>query len=408
MHFNEILIQTVKKGASDLHLKHGVKPVIRKNGELELLDKSLERLTGDEIKAMAHSIMTSEQRHHFEKHHEVDMGYGVNGLGRFRVNIFLQRGTCRMVVRPISADVPSFNQLHLPKQMEAIANYERGLILITGVTGSGKTTTMASLIDYINQTKKKHIITIEDPIEYLISDRKSLVSQRELGADTLSFASAIRAALRQDPDVILLGEIRDRETMDIALLAAETGHLVISTLHTADARETINRVLVYYEPHEQMQIRVQLSSVIRAVISQRLAKRKDDQGQIPAVEIMSNTPRVREMILDPLKTHSILDAIEEGHDSYGTQSFDQSLMDLLTKNLIEYSEALQLSTNPDNFALRVKGVMGSNKKWDSFDASEKSNFFTEVPRLELETLYRPASIPPPPPSEQEKEKKKKK
>jgi twitching motility protein PilT len=269
---------------------------------------------------------------------------------------------------------------------------------------------MASLIDYINQTKKKHIITIEDPIEYLISDRKSLVSQRELGADTLSFASAIRAALRQNPDVILLGEIRDRETMDIALLAAETGHLVISTLHTADARETINRILVYYEPHEQMQIRVQLSGVIRAVISQRLAKRKDDQGQIPAVEIMSNTPRVREMILDPLKTHSILEAIEEGHDSYGTQSFDQSLMDLLTKEMIDYAEALQLSSNPDNFALRVKGIMGSNKKWESFEQGEKTNFFNELPRLELETLYRPPTPPPPPPPpiEAEREKKKKK
>lgn len=316
-----------------------------------------------------------------------------------------------MVVRPISTDVPSFNQLHLPKQLEAIANYERGLILITGVTGSGKTTTMASLIDYINQTKKKHIITIEDPIEYLISDRKSLVSQRELGADTLSFASAIRAALRQDPDVILLGEIRDRETMNIALLAAETGHLVVSTLHTADARETINRVLVYYEPHEQMQVRIQLSSVIRAIISQRLAKRKDDQGQIPAVEIMANTPRVREMILDPIKTHSILDAIEEGNGTYGTQSFDQSLMELLSQQLIDYSEALQLSTNPDNFALKVRGVMGANQNMspEKSTAGENTNFFNELPRLELETLYRPSTpLPPIPSIGPDREKKKKK
>lgn len=407
MHFNDILIETVKRGASDLHLKHGVKPVIRRNGELELLNKNYERLTGEDIRQMALSIMSADQRKHFESNHEVDMGYGVSGLGRFRVNIFMQRGTYRMVVRPIAVEVPSLNELHLPKQLEVIAGYERGLVLVTGVTGSGKTTTMASMIDYINQTKKKHIITIEDPIEYLIADRKSLVSQRELGADTKTFANAIRAALRQDPDVILLGEIRDRETMDIALLAAETGHLVISTLHTADARETINRVLVYYEPHEQLQIRVHLASLLRAVVSQRLAKRKDGAGQIPAVEIMTNTPRVREMILDPLKTSAILDAIEEGHTQYGTQSFDQSLMNLLSQDLIDFPEALQLSTNPDNFALRVRGIMGSKSNWEGFDKMEKSSFFAEVPRLELETLYRPpGSTLPPIPTEQDLKKKK--
>jgi twitching motility protein PilT len=396
MHLNEILIQIVQKGASDLHLKHGIKPVIRRHGELEVLDKNIDRLTGEKIKEMAYAIMSPEQRAYFEKNHEVDMGYGVAGLGRFRVNVFQQRGTLRMVVRSIPMEVPSLNQLGLPKIMESIANFERGLLLVTGVTGSGKSTTMASLIDYINQTKRKHIITIEDPIEYIISDRKSIISQRELGSDTLTFSSAIRSAMRQDPDVILLGEIRDRETMDIALLAAETGHLVISTLHTADARETLNRILVYYEPHEQLQMRVQLASVMRAVVSQRLAKRKDNNGVIPAVEVMLNTTRIREMMLSPEKTNRILDAIEEGHVSYGMQSFDQSLMQLLTDGIIDYAEALQLSTNPDDFALRAKGVVGSDPKWAGFDKEKNKGkqddaFWKELPRLELETLYRPSN-----------------
>lgn len=394
MHLNEILTQLVQKGASDLHLKHGIRPIIRLHGELDMLDKNMERLTGDVIKDMAYAIMSPEQKQQFEKYHEVDMGYGVSGLGRFRVNVFKQRGSVRMVIRSIPMQVPSFNHLQLPKVTENIANLERGLVLVTGVTGSGKSTTMASIVDYINNTKRKHVITIEDPIEYIIADRKSIISQRELGSDTISFASAIRSALRQDPDVILIGEIRDRESMDIALLAAETGHLVISTLHTADARETINRILVYYEPHEQLQMRVQIASVLRAVISQRLARRKDGQGVIPAVEVMLNTARIREMILDPQKTSHILDAIEEGHTSFGMQSFDQSLMQLLTEAKITYAEALQLSSNPDDFSLRTKGVVGSDRKWNQFDKSgEEKNYWNETPRLELDTLYRgPKSI----------------
>lgn len=393
MQLNEILFETVKKGASDVHLKHGVRPVIRHHGELEVLSKEMERLTGDKIREMAYSIMSKEQREIFEKFHEVDMGYGVSGLGRFRVNIFKQRGTMRMVIRPIPMEVPSFNQLHLPKILEVIAGYERGLVLVTGVTGSGKSTTMASIIDYINSTKRKHIITIEDPIEYIIADKKSIVSQRELGADTTGFKAALRAALRQDPDVILVGEIRDKETMDVALLAAETGHLVISTLHTADARETINRILVYYEPHEQFQVRVQMSTVLRAVISQRLATKKDGQGVIPAMEIMLNTNRIRDMIMNPEKTREITEAIEDGHVTYGMQSFDQSLMNLLTDGLIDYAEALQLSSNPDDFALRAKGVVsGDGVRFNNFDKSGKpmegKTFWTELPRIELETVLK--------------------
>lgn len=390
MELNDILIQTIQRGASDVHLKHGIRPIIRRHGELEVLSKEAERMTGEKIESMAHSIMSPQQREIFNRTHEMDMGYGVAGLGRFRVNIFKQRGTVRIVIRSIPVEVPSFNQLNLPPKIEQISNYERGLILVTGVTGSGKSTTMAAIVDYINKTRSRHIITIEDPIEYIISDRKSIISQRELGGDTLSFKAALRAALRQDPDVILIGEIRDRETMDIALLAAETGHLVISTLHTADARETINRILVYYEPHEQIQIRVQLATVLRGVISQRLASRKDAQGVVPAVEIMLNTARIRDMILDAQKTSEILSAIEDGHMSYGMQSFDQSLMQLLTEDVIDYAEALQLSSYPEDFALRVKGVVsGDGARWENFDkakTSENKTYWTELPRLELETL----------------------
>ncbi len=392
MELNEILIQTIKRGASDVHLKHGIRPLIRRMGELEVLSPDAERMTGDKLLAMANSIMSPQQREIFERTHELDMGYGVSGLGRFRINIFKQRGTVRIVIRSIAMEVPSFNQLQLPKVVEKISNYERGLVLVTGVTGCGKTTTMASMIDYINQTRRKHIITIEDPIEYIIADKKSMISQRELGSDTLSFKSALRSALRQDPDVILIGEIRDKETMDIALLAAETGHLVISTLHTADARETINRILVYYEPHEQIQVRVQLATVLRAVIAQRLATLSNGNGVIPAVEILLNTTRVRDMILDPQKTVDILSAIEEGHIGYGMQSFDQSLMQLLTNGDIDYAEALQLSSHAEDFALRAKGIIsGDGARWDNFDKPkgvDGKDYWKTLPRLELETIIK--------------------
>ena len=261
--------------------------------------------------------------------------------------------------------MPNLDELGLPPIVKKITEFERGLILVTGITGSGKSSTLAAMIDQINQTQNAHILTIEDPIEFLIRDRKSIVSQRELGLDTSSFSSALRAAMRQDPDVILIGEMRDKETIEIALTAAETGHLVLSTLHTLDARETINRILGVFEPHQQDQIRRQLAGVLKAVISQRLARRKDKTGFVPAVEIMTSTQRVKEAIEDSAKTKELETIIDESKESTGMQTFDQSIMDLLSQDLIDYDEAIRLSTNPEDFQLKFSGVESGGQQFSS-------------------------------------------
>jgi twitching motility protein PilT len=256
----------------------------------------------------------------------------------------------------------------LPKVLEKVAGEQRGLVLVTGTTGSGKSTTLAAMIDHINTTETCHIMTIEDPIEFLIRDKRSIVNQREVGVDTMSFGQALKSALRQDPDVILVGEMRDLETIETALTAAETGHLVMSTLHTLDATETINRIISAFPPYQQKQVRLQLGSVLKAVVSQRLVPRADGKGRVPAVEILLATARVRELIEDKDRTKEIPDAIAQGHVSYGMQTFDQSLMALLRASLITYEEALRQATNPDDFALRVSGISGtSDSKWDSFE-----------------------------------------
>jgi len=389
MELNQILSEAIARGASDIHLKHGVMPVIRIHGRLTAISKDAPRLSGDEIAKMAQQIMTPEMRERFAKTHEVDMGYGVAGVGRFRVNIFQQRGSVGMVIRTISFKIKNFGELKLPKVLEQICTYERGLVLVTGVTGSGKSTTLASMIDYINGTRTSHILTIEDPIEYLIRDRKSIVNQRELGLDTASFGQALKAALRQDPDVILIGEMRDRETIDTSLLAAETGHLVFSTLHTADTTETINRILGAFEPHQQPLIRLQLAANLKAVVSQRLISRADGKGVVPAVEIMVVNTRIREMISDSRKTMDIPLAIEEG-ETYGMQSFDQSLMSLVSQGFITQKEALQAATNPHDFALRSKGVTSMDgKRWAGYDKT-KATGGTPMPedtfKIELHTM----------------------
>lgn len=369
-----LLKMAMQKGASDLHLKAGILPIVRIHGQLRPLSSKLPILTGEQIEQMAYSVMDQKHKEEFETYKEVDIGFGVSGVGRFRVNAFRQRGTIRMVVRNIPHQVPNFNDLELPPIVETIANYERGLVLVTGITGSGKSTTLAAMIDYINRNKNKHILTLEDPIEYLIRDRKSIITQRELGTDSSSFARSLRAALRQDPDVIFIGEMRDRETVEIALLAAETGHLVLSTLHTLDAKETINRILASFEPHQQMQIRLQLAATLKAVVSQRLAKRLDGNGFIPATEVMISTARVKEMITDPNKTDSLPSAIEEGRVTVGMQSFDQALMDLISNQKVSYEEALTLCSNPEDFAIRYSGVTRvESKKW-----AENSNIVHRV------------------------------
>jgi twitching motility protein PilT len=298
----------------------------------------------------------------------------VPGLGRFRVNVFQQRGTLGVVLRVIPFKIQTIDQLMLPKVLEKIAGEERGLVLVTGTTGSGKSTSLAAMIDHINANETCHIMTIEDPIEFLIRDKRSVVNQREVGVDTMSFAQALKSALRQDPDVILVGEMRDLETIETALTAAETGHLVMSTLHTLDATETINRVISVFPPYQQKQVRMQLGAVLRAVISQRLVPKADARGRVAAVEILIATTRVRELVEDKDRTKEIPDAIAQGHLTYGMQTFDQSLMGLLKQSIISYDEALRQATNRDDFALRVSGISAtSDSKWDDFEGKSHSS-----------------------------------
>jgi twitching motility protein PilT len=367
MELNEILQVALRANASDIHLKAGLPPMFRVDGALVPL-KDARRLPPEEIGRMAYGIMNEYQKEKFKQTNEVDLAYGVPGLGRFRVNVFQQRGTIGVVLRVIPFKIQSIEQLMLPKVLEKVAGEQRGLVLVTGTTGSGKSTTLAAMIDHINATETCHIMTIEDPIEFLIRDKRSIVNQREVGVDTMSFGQALKSALRQDPDVILVGEMRDLETIETALTAAETGHLVMSTLHTLDATETVNRIISAFPPYQQKQVRLQLSTVLKAVISQRLVPRADGKGRVPAIEVLLATGRVRELVEDKDRTKEIPEAIAQGHVSYGMQTFDQSLMALLKGGVISYEEALRQATNPDDFALRVSGISGtSDSKWDSFE-----------------------------------------
>ncbi len=370
MELNEILQVALRANASDIHLKAGLPPMFRVDGALVPL-KDARRLPPEEIARMGLGIMNEYQKEKFKQTNEVDLAYGVPGLGRFRVNVFQQRGTLGVVLRVIPFKILSIEQLMLPKVLEKIAGEQRGLVLVTGTTGSGKSTTLAAMIDHINGTETCHIMTIEDPIEFLVRDKRSIVNQREVGVDTMSFGQALKSALRQDPDVILVGEMRDLETIETALTAAETGHLVMSTLHTLDATETINRIISAFPPYQQKQVRLQLGSVLKAVISQRLVPRADGKGRVPAIEVLLATARVRELIEDKDRTKEVADAIAQGHVAYGMQTFDQSLMGLLKSGLISYEEALRQATNADDFALRVSGVSGtSDSKWDSFEKAQ--------------------------------------
>jgi len=370
MDLNEILTIAVKAKGSDIHLKAGLPPVVRIDGKLRPVPNA-PRLAPEAVIEMAQGIMNARQRKIFEENYEVDLAYGLPGIGRFRVSVYSQRGTVAMVFRIIAVGIPSLDSLNLPEALKKLALEERGLILVTGTTGCGKSTTLAAMIDYINETRTCNVITVEDPVEYLHRDKKSIVSQREVGFDTLTFGSALKGALRQDPDVILVGEMRDLETIETALTAAETGHLVMSTLHTLDASETVNRIISVFPPYHQRQVRMQLSGVIKGVVSQRLVPRADGKGRVPAVEVMLGTARIRECIDDREKTKQIPEAIAQGFVSYGMQTFDQSLMYLYTHNLITYEEALRQSSNPDDFALKVSGISStSDTSWDQFVQQE--------------------------------------
>ncbi|MHB8484126.1 MAG: type IV pilus twitching motility protein PilT [Candidatus Acidiferrales bacterium] len=355
---DDLLRRAVENKASDLHLKVGNHPYLRVDGILQPI-ADVPRITPEEMLSMAFSMMTNRQKQKFKETAELDMAYGVAGLGRFRVNVFQQRGNVGMVLRVIPTKIRTIEELNLPPVIDKICEEQRGLVLVTGTTGSGKSTSLAAMIDRINSIRPEHIITIEDPIEYLHRDKKGFINQREVEVDTSTFSTALRAALRQDPDVILVGEMRDLETISTALLAAETGHLVFSTLHTLDATETIQRIIAVFPPPEQKQIRLQLASTLKAVVSQRLVRKSDGVGRVPAVEVLISTGYIRDCIINPDKTRLIRDALAAGTSQYGMQTFDQSIFDLYSKNLITLEEALIRASNPDEFKLRIQGIRSS-------------------------------------------------
>ncbi|MBO4699641.1 type IV pilus twitching motility protein PilT [bacterium] len=365
---NLILHDAAALGASDVHLKTFSAPVFRLSGVLTRIEK-FGLLKPEKLNPMIAGILNDDQRRGLKDNAEIDLSYSVPGVGRFRVNVFKQRSSLGAVFRTIPFSVKSIDELILPPAIKRIADNRRGLILVTGTTGSGKSTTMASIVDYINSSRGCNIITIEDPIEFLLRDKKSIVSQREIGIDTKSFSTALRASLREDPDVIMVGEMRDLETIEIALTAAETGHLVISTLHTLNAAETINRIISVFPPNNQGQIRQQLASVLTAAISQRLIKKKEGKARVPAVEILVASQLVKEIIVDGSRFKELRDVIEKGYQNYGMQTFDQSIFQLYQDGHISEEEALENATSPDDLVLRMKGVsLSGGGDWDAFDS----------------------------------------
>ncbi len=371
MNIKAVLESMITKGGSDLHLKAGLPPVVRVDGKLVHLD--FDRPGPKDMEDIADQILTPSQKENFRKTREVDFAFGVAGLARFRANFYVQRGSIAMVFRHVPVEIKSLDELSLPETLKKLSLKQRGLIFVTGTVGSGKSTTLAAMVREINETANKNIITVEDPIEFLHHDIKSIVNQREIGTDTSSFHEALRHILRQDPDVILVGEIRDALTMEIALMAADTGHLVFSTLHTIDAMQTINRVISFFPPHQHQEIRYLLASTLQAVVAQRLIPLKEGKGRAPAVEVMVVTSAIREYIIDPEKAPLIQQAIREGVSSHGMQSFDQSLMKLLAEGKISMEEALKNSSNPHEFSLRLKGIQASSDKtWDTFESAETS------------------------------------
>jgi twitching motility protein PilT len=367
MELSEILSEAVRNDASDILLKVGVPPAFRLGSDLMPLEGApvMDQTALDRVMDV---LLDDKRRVRFETEWQVDLAYEHPDLGRFRINAFRQRGLTSLVIRVIKTHIRNVEELNLPTVVERISNERRGLVLVTGTTGSGKSTTLAAMIDHINRSRQAHIITIEDPIEYVHRDGMSFINQREVGYDTVNFSTALKAALRQNPDVILVGEMRDRETIETAIMAAETGHLVMSTLHTLDAPETITRTISAFPEDQRDQVRLILSSVLKGIISQRLIPRADKQGMVPAVEVLVSTARVREYVADKEKCRELHDVISQGHTTYGMQTFDQSLMALFRSGLITYDEALLHCTNVTDFELKVRGIAStSDSKWTDFE-----------------------------------------
>ncbi len=341
-------------GASDIHIKAGQPPLQRINGTLGPIPR-LQPLTPDYTAKMAWDVMSKGQRERFKRSNDIDFSWSVPSIGRFRVNVFRQRQQIGLVLRAIPNKVKTIDELRLPPVLKKIAMEPRGLVLVTGTTGSGKSTTLAAIVEEINRAKTDHILTVEDPIEFSFRDRKSVINQREVGTDTTNFPSALRAALRQDPDVILVGELRDLESLEIALAAAETGHLVLSTIHSLNAPETVNRIVGFFPPHHQQQVRRQLAATVRAILSQRLVPIRGG-GRVAAVEIMLNTGSVYECIVDPTRTKEIPDLVAQGHEQYGSQTFDQALLHFYQNKVVSLKDALRYANSPDNLALTISGI----------------------------------------------------
>ncbi len=371
MNIKLLLEKMIELGASDLHIKPGIPPVVRVDGKLQRT--SFPPPTPRSMEEMARKILTPLQREKFESTREVDFAFGVTGLARFRANFYVQRSSIAMVFRHVPVSIPSVEELNLPPVISELALRPRGLILVTGTVGSGKSTTLAAMVQTINRKLPSTIITVEDPVEFLHRDDKSIINQREVGSDTSSFHEALRHILRQDPDVILIGEIRDAETMEIALKAADTGHLVLSTLHTVDATQTVNRVISFFPPHQHQEIRYLLASTAQAVVSQRLIRRIDGEGRVPAVEVMVSTGTIRDCLVNPDKTPLITQVMREGVTQHQMQTFDQALMKLYQEGKISIDDALRASSNPHELTLRLKGIQAtSDQTWKGFESGQES------------------------------------
>ena len=368
MNIRSVLEKMIAMRASDLHLKAGSPPILRVDGVLYPMEERAP--SAQELREVCDQLLSEEQREHFKTHLEIDFAFGVSGLARFRANVFMQRGTPAVALRHVPVQVPSIEELNLPAVVRDLSFSSRGLILVTGRTGAGKSTTLAAMIDTINRTTTRNIISVEDPIEFLHVDRKSYIHQREIGLDTRSFADGLKYVLRQDPDIILVGEIRDLETMRTSLMAADTGHLVLSTLHTTDVVQTLQRIISFYPPHQHDEVRLSMSANLAAVISQRLIPRADGKGRVPAVEVKVTTPTVREYVLTPEKIPLLHDIVADGFTEYGMQTFDQSVLGLLRDGLISEQEALKNANKPNELMLKLKGIVSaSDRTWQVVDAT---------------------------------------